>query len=130
MQCDLCGGNCVLRGGYFVFGKHEARIAQCEECGYNFAIETSWLAEGYSSPMTAVDMGPLQRCIEQARPAKILMEVLYRGRGRGLDFGAGYGLFVRRMRDLGYQFFWNDTHCPNLFAKGFEGDLRGTEHYQ
>src|SRR3954452_16672895 len=34
------------------------------------------------------------------------------------------------MRDLGYQFFWNDTHCPNLFAKGFEGSLNGSEHYQ
>src|SRR4051812_5564658 len=105
MHCDLCGGDCVSRGRFFVFGEDEARIAQCEECEYSFAIEPSWLAEAYSSPMTAVDMGPLNRCIEQARPAKALIELLYRGRGRGLDFGAGYGLFVRRMRDLGYQFF-------------------------
>ena len=130
MRCDLCGGDCVSRGSYSILGKYEAHIAQCQECAYAFAVEPSWLEEAYSSPMTAVDMGPLHRCIEQARPARMLMEVLYRGRGRGLDFGAGYGLFVRRMRDLGYQFFWHDTHCPNLFARGFEGDLKESEHYQ
>lgn len=26
------------------------------------------------------------------------------------------------MRDRGYNFRWSDKYCPNLFARGFEGD--------
>lgn len=34
------------------------------------------------------------------------------------------------MRDLGYHFFWYDTHCLNLFSKGFEGELDGAQRYE
>ena len=43
--------------------------------------------------------------------------------GLFLDFAAGYGLFVRLMRDRGYDFVWSDKYCSNLFARGFEGSL-------
>jgi len=31
-----------------------------------------------------------------------------------LDYAAGYGLFVRLMRDAGYNFRWSDLYCQNL----------------
>src|SRR4051794_32879949 len=130
VQCDLCGGECVSRGSYLVLGKYEARMAQCQQCDYAFDIEPGWLDEAYSSPMTSVDMGPLNRCIGQASVTKILIELFHDRHARCLDFGGGYGLFVRRMRDLGYHFFWYDTHCPNLFAKGFEGEFNGSQRYE
>ena len=37
-----------------------------------------------------------------------------------LDYGGGYGVFVRLMRDIGFDFYWQDKHTENLFAKGFE----------
>ncbi len=37
-----------------------------------------------------------------------------------MDFGAGHGVFVRMMRDKGFDFFWNDIYCKNLYAKDFE----------
>jgi hypothetical protein len=43
-------------------------------------------------------------------------------RGRFLDFGGGHGIFVRRMRDLGLDFHWEDKYCANLYAAGFEAD--------
>jgi hypothetical protein len=130
MQCDLCAGECFPKGSYTVLRKHEAQIAQCQTCGYAFAVKPSWLGEAYSSPMTSVDTGPLKRSIEQARVTKILIELLHDRRCSCLDFGGGYGLFVRRMRDLGYHFLWHDTYCLNLFAKGFEGDFGGSQHYE
>jgi len=45
--------------------------------------------------------------------------------GQFLDFGGGYGLFVRRMRDLGLNFKLHDAHCENIFAKGHEVDIEG-----
>lgn len=46
-----------------------------------------------------------------------------------LDFGAGYGLFVRLMRDSGFRFYWFDEYCLNIFARGFEGSLEGDSDY-
>lgn len=43
-----------------------------------------------------------------------------------LDYGAGYGMFVRMMRDYGFNFYWYDKYCENLFAKTFESKY---EHY-
>jgi hypothetical protein len=50
--------------------------------------------------------------------------------GRFLDFGGGYGVFTRWMRDEGYNFFHYDRHCPNLFAPGHEGDVSGSVRYE
>ncbi|HTB07767.1 MAG TPA: class I SAM-dependent methyltransferase, partial [Bacteroidia bacterium] len=37
-----------------------------------------------------------------------------------IDYGGGYGLFVRMMRDKGFQFYRYDTYCQNLFALHFD----------
>ena len=37
-----------------------------------------------------------------------------------LDYGGGYGIFVRLMRDYGLDFYWHDKYTSNLFAAGFE----------
>src|SRR3954449_1187398 len=105
MTCDLCQGSCTPRGSYTVLGRFEAHIVQCENCGYACATNPDWLAEAYSTPMTSVDIGPVDRCIGTSRVTKILLDLFHDCAGRNLDFGGGYGLFVRRMRDLGYNFF-------------------------
>ena len=43
-----------------------------------------------------------------------------------LDSGGGYGIFVRLMRDQGFDFQWYDKYTQNLFARGFE---KSREHY-
>lgn len=45
-----------------------------------------------------------------------------------IDYGGGYGIFVRLMRDAGLDFYWHDTHCQNLFAQQFEADLNRNYH--
>ncbi len=40
--------------------------------------------------------------------------------GKFLDYAGGYGIFVRLMRDIGFDFYWYDKYTPNLFARGFE----------
>ena len=41
---------------------------------------------------------------------------------RFIDWGGGYGVFTRLMRDIGYDFYWSDRYCQNLFAKQFAAD--------
>jgi len=37
-----------------------------------------------------------------------------------LDYAAGYGLFVRLMRDAGYNFRWSDLYCQNLLFEALK----------
>lgn len=37
-----------------------------------------------------------------------------------LDYAECYGVFVRLMRDIGFDFYWQDKYTQNLFARGFE----------
>jgi len=129
-RCSLCTGKCVSKGSYEVLGSHEARFFQCETCSYAFSKDPDWLGEAYSSPMTRVDVGKAFRGIKNSREAKILIDLLHGPAGPYLDFGGGYGLLVRRMRDLGYNFFRYDSYSPNLFAEGFDRDFPGAEHYK
>jgi hypothetical protein len=39
-------------------------------------------------------------------------------------------MFVRMMRDSGLDFYLYDTHCENLFAKGFSADGSGEDNYE
>jgi len=40
-----------------------------------------------------------------------------------LDYGGGHGVFVRIMRDFGFDFRWSDCYATNIYARGFEGDV-------
>ncbi|WNC71195.1 methyltransferase domain-containing protein [Thalassotalea psychrophila] len=39
-----------------------------------------------------------------------------------VDYAGGYGVFVRMMRDIGFDYYWDDKYTSNLFAKGFEAN--------
>jgi 2-polyprenyl-3-methyl-5-hydroxy-6-metoxy-1,4-benzoquinol methylase len=40
--------------------------------------------------------------------------------GTYVDYAGGYGLLVRMMRDVGFDFYWQDAYAQNLFARAFE----------
>ena len=42
-----------------------------------------------------------------------------------LDYGGGYGMLVRMLRDVGLNFYRYDRYCANLFAKGFDVEDAG-----
>jgi len=62
----------------------------------------------------------MMRSLWHRNIASTLIYSLFDKKGRFLDFGGGYGVFVRLMRDVGFDFYWQDKHTDNLFAKGFE----------
>jgi hypothetical protein len=37
-----------------------------------------------------------------------------------VDLAGGYGLLTRLLRDAGFEYYWSDPYCKNLFAVGFE----------
>ena len=55
-----------------------------------------------------------------ANVTKVIIALFFDSKGRFIDYAGGYGLFVRLMRDNGFDFLWNDKYCRNIFASGFE----------
>lgn len=120
--CPICAnlGERCLTGR--VLGKYDAVYYICNGCGYLWIDRPCWLDEAYSSAIASTDTGLVSRNVDiAAKLASILFWGLgERGEGKFLDSSGGYGLLVRLMRDYGYNFYWQDKYCKNLFAEGFE----------
>lgn len=122
MACPICSGVMEHCFTAQVLGKYPAQYEVCNACGFLRAHEPHWLDEAYSSAIAVADTGLVMRNISLACK---LAGVLYwvageRGEGRYLDAAGGYGMLTRLMRDLGFDFYWNDKYCDNLLAVGFE----------
>lgn len=65
-----------------------------------------------------------------ARFTQQLIRQYFLASGNFLDYGAGYGLFVRLMRDSQLVFFAFDEYCTNLFAKQYQVNLKEIESIQ
>ncbi len=128
MNCKICTGETSFFGRLRLLGKYDAVYRRCDDCGYLFVVDPTWLEEAYSSAIAAIDVGIIERMVVYSRRTKLVLHYLLDPDREYLDYGGGYGLLVRRMRDLGYRFRWHDKYCENLFARDFVGDL--SAHYE
>ncbi len=103
-----------------VLGKYDALYYFDPVAQYIFADEPVWLEEAYSEAIAQTDTGVLARNLRNADILCRLFRSFSQFQGPFLDLGGGYGIFVRRMRDHGYDFYWHDRYAENLLARGFE----------
>ncbi len=130
-RCKICETETVFHGSSMVMGKFEARYFACPGCGFVFVADPYWLADAYRNPIADVDLGSVWRAYRYSKAVKSLINLCGFDRGgKFLDYGGGFGLFVRQMRDLGYDFRYHDAYCENIFARGFDGVLDGGERYE
>jgi 2-polyprenyl-3-methyl-5-hydroxy-6-metoxy-1,4-benzoquinol methylase len=129
IQCKICKSTTSNFDTARVLGKYSVHYFRCDTCGFIQTEEPYWLDEAYSSAITNLDVGLVNRNLQLAETVSTLIDLLYKGQGRYIDYGGGYGLFVRLMRDRGFDFYWHDPYCDNLFAKNFEADLASEKSY-
>lgn len=120
MHCRLCGAGADPLARIKVLQGHDVLFMQCRECDLVQSERPWWLTEAYQAPINALDTGAVDRVLQLASSTCALVTFAFDRNARYLDFGGGHGLFVRRMRDLGFDFRWCDRYCTNLFAQGFE----------
>jgi ribosomal protein S19E (S16A) len=123
LSCNVCGGSQRRSHSNVLLGRYEAIYGLCDDCGFLSVHEPCWLDEAYADTIAALDTGILERNLMVANQLVLLLRLFFAG-GPYLDVGAGHGLLVRRMRDLGYDFYWSDAYAKNLYARGFEDDGR------
>lgn len=122
MNCKICSSSCSFWGEGRILYKYDIKYYKCSNCAFIQTEQPYWLEESYADAINRSDVGYVYRNIQLSRVTKFLIKLFFKRRSKFLDYGAGYGLFVRMMRDLGYNFFWMDKYCQNIFANDFEGE--------
>jgi len=122
--CKICNAPAIKHGEATLRQKFHARYLKCVECGFISVEDPNWLAEAYTEPINRSDTGYVWRNLWCRDKVCSLIEASrLNGDGVFLDYAAGYGMFVRLMRDCGYDFRWLDPYCQNLFSRGFEAPV-------
>ena len=122
MNCHICSGVAHLIADLTVLGKYPVSYFRCARCGFVQTEEPYWLEEAYSEAINRNDVGLVNRNVTLARQTRIILSAFFDADGRFLDYGGGYGLLVRMMRDAGLDFYRQDKYCENIFAADFEAE--------
>ncbi|MGH9157606.1 MAG: class I SAM-dependent methyltransferase [Acidimicrobiales bacterium] len=121
-QCPICDGEREQVFSALVLGRHDAEYLKCWWCGFLGPRSPQWLPEAYQSAIAEVDTGVLTRARTLEPRLTCILRLAFSKNAVFGDFGAGYGVLVRNMRDVGFDFRWSDPYCDNLLARGFEFD--------
>jgi hypothetical protein len=124
-RCTICGAETRLSHRATVLSRYDVAYLYCSQCGLLQTEEPYWLDEAYSDAIALSDTGLLTRNIAVAMRLTALLTFAFPRRVRCVDAGGGYCVLTRLMRDIGFDFYWTDPFCANLFAKGFEADRAG-----
>jgi hypothetical protein len=114
--CAICRASVRAFGEARMLGDINVRYFRCEACSFVQTESPHWLARAYASAITQQDLGLVARNLELADRTEAVVRLCHDPGGRFLDFGGGYGMLVRLLRDRGMDFHLHDPHCMNLFA--------------
>lgn len=117
MNCKICGSKTNEIFKAQVIWKHDVTYYQCDKCKFIQTENPYWLDEAYKEAISSLDIGYITRNIMYSEITSSLIKHFYHRNNRFLDYGGGYGMFVRLMRDKGFDFYRQDMYCENLFSK-------------
>jgi len=120
VNCKICNSRSDFIFDATILNKYPVKYYYCNNCGFLQTEEPFWLKEVYESPINTSDTGYLIRNIYLSKRLLALLYLFFDRKAKFLDYAAGYGVFVRLMRDEGFNFYWQDKYTQNLFARGFE----------
>jgi hypothetical protein len=119
-NCNICGTEQTPIFTGLILHKYTIQYFQCPKCGFISTEKPHWLEEAYSDAIADSDTGYAYRNLDFAKRVSRILKQNFKKDATFLDYGAGYGLFVRLMRDNGFNFHYYDLYCNNIFAKGLE----------
>lgn len=105
--CSLCDTDARRVDTQRVLTKYEVDYFQCQRCDLMQTEAPYWLDEAPWSSIAHLDTGTVMRhdvCVQVALAVAHLFRL--DATSTGMDYGAGAGLFVRAMRDRGFDFRW------------------------
>lgn len=124
MNCKICNNHSDFFLESTLFNnKQKVTYYKCKTCYFIQSEEPYWLDRAYASAITKSDIGLISRNIYNSNLLENILLHLFPNVNKCLDYAAGYGMFVRIMRDRGFDFYWHDDYCENIFSEHFVGSL-------
>ncbi|MFA4828255.1 MAG: class I SAM-dependent methyltransferase [Thermodesulfovibrionales bacterium] len=130
MKCKICTAETAFFAREKILQKQVISYFKCDHCGFIQTEEPCWLKESYSHAINRSDVGLVTRNLSLAKITKCLIFTLFDKNARFIDYGSGYGLLVRLMRDSGLDFYYYDKFCENILSPGFEADTSCKTRYE
>lgn len=125
--CSVCTASMrpVFNGR--ILQQHDVTYFQCPQCDFLRTETPHWLEAAYASAIARTDTGLVLRNQHISRSLTCVLDAFFDSNARYLDTAGGTGLLTRLMRDIGFDFAWEDPYCDNLMAPGFEASPRETD---
>jgi Methyltransferase domain len=120
MNCKICNNATAKIFSKNILQKYPVAFYQCSTCQFIQTDEPFWLDEAYGSAITELDIGLVSRNLLWTPIVEKIVKNNFTKNAKFLDYGGGYGLFVRLMRDKGLDFYRMDIYCNNTFARHFD----------
>lgn len=130
MKCRICTAASDHFATAEVLGACEIAYFRCARCGFIQTEDPHWLEEAYTSTIAKSDVGLVRRQTRLAQATRALISAVFDSDAAFLDYGGGSGLFVRMMRDAGFDFYLWDKYGANIFARGFKGVIGARDRYE
>ena len=128
-KCKICSHESRRVHSGTILNKYNIDYFQCENCGFVQTENPYWLKESYDSAISISDTGIISRNLFFSKITMIIFSILLQRKGTFLDYGGGYGILTRLMRDYGFDFYWYDKHAVNSVARGFEGETHNKKYH-
>ena len=125
MKCRICSSNIKEIFSAELMGKYPVDYSYCDNCHFLQLNDLSYLSEAYKNPINQTDVGLLARNYRFVEQLAVFFYFAGIVNGHFLDYGGGYGVFSRLMRDIGFDFYSYDPYTENIFAKQFSSGLEG-----
>jgi hypothetical protein len=122
MICKICENVSEKIFDKVILQKYKTNYYRCSSCSFIQTDKVTWLAEAYESAITSLDIGLPYRNNNLKNEIPQIIDSCFPNSKIFLDYAGGYGMFVRLMRDKGFNFFRQDDYCDNVFANYFDID--------
>jgi 2-polyprenyl-3-methyl-5-hydroxy-6-metoxy-1,4-benzoquinol methylase len=131
MNCNICENKAEFLFKATVLLKYNVAYFKCTNCGFIRTENPYWLKEAYSDAISSLDIGLVERNFNLTQIAAPIIKCYFNYKSKFLDYAGGYGLFVRLMRDRGFDFYRQDIYCDNILARNFDiTDLNSPSRFE
>jgi len=117
--CRLCGGETANIFTETVLGKHRVAYFRCAACASIQPETPTWLDEAYGSALAHVDTDAARRSVDNRVRVALYRTLFARKDGKVLDYGGGFGLLCRLLRDWRIDCVFLDRYAGAGFAEPF-----------
>ena len=95
MKCKVCDSDSHNLANAKILSKYQVEYFRCSNCGFVQTETPYWLEEAYSEAIASSDVGLVFRNGMFSSLTSKLIFQFFEHQAKFIDYGGGYGLFVR-----------------------------------